>query len=137
MSNFQKRFKRKATRRGVTAVEFAMVVPVLLFFIFASMEFSRANMLRNMCENAAMQGARTGMLPGATAQNCIDSANEMLDIMGITDATVVVDPPSIDPLTEDVAVTVNIPLTENSLPMSRFVLGESLQQTVKFPREDH
>ena len=33
-------------RRGATAVEFAVVVPVMLLSVFAALEFSRANILR-------------------------------------------------------------------------------------------
>jgi hypothetical protein len=120
---------------GITAVEFAMAFPLLMLFIFGSMEFARANMLRNTCENAALEGARAGMVPGATAQGCVDAASELLDILGIQNAVVTINPPVIDPSTENVEVTVSIPLTENSLPMARFVLGATMQQTATLPRE--
>ena len=122
-------------RQGVTAVEFALTFPLLLILVFGSLEFSRANMIRNMCENAALEGARAGMIPGATAQDCIDAANELLDIIGIQNATVTIDPASITPTTEEVEVTVTIPLADNSLPMSKFVLGTTMSQTAQLPRE--
>ena len=122
-------------RQGVTAVEFALTFPLLLILVFGSLEFSRANMIRNMCENAALEGARAGMIPGATAQDCIDASNELLDIIGIQNATVTIDPTSITPTTEDVEVTVTIPLADNSLPMSKFVLGTTMSQTAQLPRE--
>ena len=45
---------------GITAVEFAFVLPVLLFFIFGILEFSMVFMAANVLENAANTGTRTG-----------------------------------------------------------------------------
>ncbi len=112
-----------------------MAFPLLMLFVFGSMEFSRANMLRNTCENAALEGARAGMVPGATAQDCINAASELLDILGIQNAVVTINPMVIDLATQEVEVTVSIPLTENSLPMTRFILGATMQQTARLPRE--
>lgn len=125
----------RCQRKGVTAVEFALTFPLLLLIVFGSLEFSRANMIRNMCENAALEGARAGMIPGATAQDCTDAANSLLDIIGIQNATVTIDPSNIVPATEVVEVTVTIPLADNSLPMSKFVLGTTMSQTAQLPRE--
>lgn len=125
----------RCLRKGVTAVEFALTFPLLLLIVFGSLEFSRANMIRNMCENAALEGARAGMIPGATAQDCTDAANSLLDIIGIQNATVTIDPSTIVPATEVVEVTVTIPLADNSLPMSKFVLGTTMTQTAQLPRE--
>ncbi len=122
-------------RKGVTAVEFALTFPLLLMIVFGSLEFSRANMIRNMCENAALEGARAGMIPGATAQDCANAANRLLDIIGIQNASVNIQPSTIVPATERVVVTVTIPLADNSLPMSKFVLGTTMSQSATLPRE--
>ena len=45
---------------GITAVEFAFVLPILLFFIFGIIEFSMVFMAANVLENAANTGTRTG-----------------------------------------------------------------------------
>ena len=42
----------------------------MFLFMFAGMEFSRANMIRNVIENAAFEGARQGVVPGADAADC-------------------------------------------------------------------
>ena len=42
-----------APRAGATAVEFAVVVPILLLTIWAGITFVRANMIRHTVENAA------------------------------------------------------------------------------------
>ncbi len=132
MNNIIKRYKN---RRGAAVIEFAMTVPLLFLFVFASIEFSRANMIKNMIENAAMEGAREGMLPGHTAADCIAAAQDLIDIMALNDATITVEPASLTPTTPTVTVMVSVPLATNSLPMSKFVLGESLTQSVTLPRE--
>jgi len=45
---------------GITAVEFAFVLPIMLFFIFGILEFSMVFMAANVLENAANTGTRTG-----------------------------------------------------------------------------
>ena len=45
-------------RHGVAAVEFALTVPFLFLFIFATYELGRANMIMHTTEAAAYEGAR-------------------------------------------------------------------------------
>ena len=59
------RVRRHAGRRGATTVEFAMTAPVLFLFLFAAMEFSRYNMVSQTATNAAFEGARQCIVPGA------------------------------------------------------------------------
>jgi Flp pilus assembly protein TadG len=47
-------------RRAAAMVEFAIVLPILLMFIFASIDFGRAYFLYNNLANAAREGARLG-----------------------------------------------------------------------------
>ncbi len=127
--------RRHGNRRGAAAVEFALTVPLLLLFIFAAIEFSYANLIRNVMENAAVEGARQGILPGATVEDCLAATHEDLHLMGVYNASVVVDPTVITPSTREVSVTVQVPLSDNSMPMAKWVLGKTLNQTVTLPRE--
>lgn len=122
-------------RRGATAVETALAAPLLFLVFFAGLEFARANMVRNVTENAALEGARAGIVPGAVAQDCIDKANAELLKLKINGASVVVDPPIIRPTTPRVAVSVSVPLSQNSLPLSKFVIGKTLVQSISLTRE--
>ena len=56
--NLLSRFSKNDS--GITAVEFAFVLPILLFFIFGILEFSMVFMAANVLENAANTGTRTG-----------------------------------------------------------------------------
>ena len=56
--------KRKKDESGAAAVEFALVVPVLLTLIFGIVDFSLAFNYRTQLNNAAIQGARHYVLTG-------------------------------------------------------------------------
>ena len=105
---------RTESRRGATAVEFVITAPIFFLVLFGALELSRANLIRNSCENAALEGARRGILPGATAQNCRDASETLLDIVRIQDYNVTVDPSTITDQTEQVTVTVQVDLTANA-----------------------
>src|SRR4051812_18629254 len=50
--------------RGTAAVEFALVVPIILSVLMGSIEFGRAFMVLDLLSNVARQGARTGSVSG-------------------------------------------------------------------------
>jgi len=127
-----------AKRRGATAVEFALAAPILFLFVFASVEFARANMIFNTIENAAYEGARRGVVPGATEPDCKAATQTLLDIVGIKNSTVTVDPTTINESTESVTVTVDVPMTvSNGYVASHFFLGKTLSVSITLPRESN
>ncbi|MCH8311023.1 MAG: pilus assembly protein, partial [Chloroflexi bacterium] len=63
-----------ARRRGATAVEFAMVAPILFVFIFALIEFGRIVMVQHTVVNAAREGCRIASLPTTTSVSTVDTA---------------------------------------------------------------
>ena len=111
-----------------------MTAPLFFLFLFAGFEFSRANSLRNLCDNVAVETARLGSLPGTTAEMCINSANQSLELLSIRDATIIIEPNVIEPTTPEISVSLVIPLEQNALPMSQFVMGTELRRTVTFNR---
>jgi len=123
-------------RRGVTTVEFALVLPMLLLIVFGAFEFSRANMLRNSIENAAFEGVRRGIIPGATASEAQTAAQDLLDILRINDSAITISPATIDDNTESVTVTVSAPMTmANHYVMPKFFLGKTLTASITLPCE--
>lgn len=124
-------------RLGATTVETAFALPILFLFFFSGVEFARVNMIRNAIQNAAYEGAREGMVPGATNSDCAAAANRLIDVLSLQDATISVTPSPILPSTDAVAVSVTVPInTANSFVMPRFYLGKSLNATVRLSRED-
>ena len=126
---------RRFFRRAAVTVEFSFAAPVLFLVVFASIEFARVNMIRNTMENAAYEGARRGVLPGATASDCESAAQFLLDAVGISDSTITVSPSSIQPTTEEVTVRVEVPLAPNSYVTPSYVSGIILSSTITLPRE--
>ena len=123
-------------RNGATTVELAIVLPVLFLFTFAGIEFARANQLRNTAENAAYEGARRGIVPGATASECETAAQDMLDLVGVPSATVTVQPDPFLDTTDEVTVTVQIPMTAaNGYMTPGFFLGKTLTASITVQRE--
>jgi hypothetical protein len=119
----QQNKKRQNRRRGVAAVEFAMIAPAFLIVVFCSIEFARMSMMRNLAQNAAYESARFTMVEGATASDAKNKAEEILARLGTKGATITINggqPLAFD--TEAITTEIEIPLDENSLvfPKSLF-----------------
>ena len=86
---------RYASRRrlGASTVEFALTAPILIVFIVCAIEFGRANMIRGTLGNAAYEGARQAVTPGATAKQAESAARELLDTTLVKNAQIDVQPP--------------------------------------------
>ncbi|MEM6330541.1 MAG: TadE family protein [Planctomycetota bacterium] len=117
----------RGARAGATAVEFAIVAPVFFTVVFAMFEFSRVNVLRHTADNAAYEAARVAMVPGATAGDAVAEANRLMGVVGARGVRVAVDPPSLGPATRQVTVSVEVPMSENSLVVSRFTNNATLR----------
>ena len=116
-------------RPGAASVEFALCAPVFFAMVFAGIEFSRANMLMHTVESAALQGARRGIVPGATAQQCKDEAERVLGIARIRTYAVSVSPTPFTDQTMTVAVTVDVPIDANGYIAPKYFLGKTLSRT--------
>jgi Flp pilus assembly protein TadG len=116
-------------------VEFAMTAPILMLLVGAAVEFSRANMIHSSIENAVYEGARGGIVPGATAADIEERCREVLKAALIRDATVRVQPDVITDATAEVLVTVVVPADTNSVIAPVFLRGKSLTRTCILPRE--
>jgi Flp pilus assembly protein TadG len=114
ISTNKRRSRLHRDRSGAVLVEFALCAPILFFFFFTAFEFSRVNMIRQSIENAAYEGSRRGIVPGATADDCKNSARVVLNSISARVATVTVTPSVIAPDTEQVTVRIDVPVNENS-----------------------
>lgn len=117
----QRRFPTRPNRSGAALVEFAIVAPVLLLILFASIEFIRLSMIRNLVQDAAYFAARDAMVPGATEAEAEASANQILGYMNTQGATITINNGA--GLTDDsdsVTVTITVPIAENSFLVPQF-----------------
>lgn len=73
----------KQERRGVAAVELAVVSPIFFMLIFAMIEFGCAMLAQQAITNAAREGARAAVLPDGTAERAELYAKNVLQASGI------------------------------------------------------
>lgn len=122
-------------RQGAVVVEFAICAPLLFFFFFAAMEFSRANMIRQSVENAVYEGSRRGIVPGATADDCRNAAQVVLNTVSVNDAQVTVVPSVITQDTSEVTVSITVPMNSNSWVAPLFFEGKNISNSMTLRRE--
>ena len=96
-------------RRGAAAVEFAVTAPILFIIFFAMIEFARFNMIRHGIDCAVYEGARRGIVPGATVNDVQGAATSILNAVSAIDGSVTVVPGALTPETTQVTVTVSVP----------------------------
>jgi Flp pilus assembly protein TadG len=130
-----RRKSKRSVRRGVALVEFALTAPLLFLILFASIEFMRVNTIVNSIENAAYEGARRGIVPGATADEVVAEAKALTDAIGIRNAVIDVEPTEITLDTPQITVTVNVPADSNAFIAPRFFAGDTITKTCTLSRE--
>lgn len=123
-------------RWGAASVEFALCAPVFFFLVFGGIELSRVNMLIHTVESALLQGARRGIIPGATADQCRQAAQDVLNIGRVRSSTITVSPSTITEDTAAVSITVSVPLEQNGYQASSVFLGKTIQRTTTLNREN-
>lgn len=62
------------TRQGATAVEFALIAPLLFLFVLGLVEFSRMMMVKQCLNHAAQVGSRTACLATTQSTSQVDAA---------------------------------------------------------------
>jgi len=124
-------------RRGTTTVEFAICLPLVLLLFFGAMEFSRINMLRHTIAQAAYEGARRGIVPGATADQVRTTAADVLGSIWAASYTIDVVPATITPQTTQVTVSISLPLAQNCWVPSVFVSGGTVSKSFTMEREKY
>jgi Flp pilus assembly protein TadG len=122
-------------RRGASAVEFAMCIPVLVAVLFAIIEFSRLLQIQHAVREAALEGARTAITLDGTAQTAQTQATNILSMVGITNPTITITPNPLAYTSPSVSVNVSVDPSGNSWYMYFLTAGHPLQATVTLDRE--
>ena len=111
-----------ASRRGATAVEFAMVLPVFLLTIAVSVECARVSLIRSVVQHAAYEGSRIAMMEGTSEVIGEAAAQEIVSRGGVFGATIdVVGRSNTGAVVTDlddaqeVTCTVSVPLNQNTI----------------------
>ena len=121
-------------RRGVAAVEFAVVAPLFFLMILGMIEIGRGVMVQQIITNASREGARLAVLPGMTSSDVNTRVGEILTNSGVNGAAIQILNRAGQPTTPEsvgfgdvVNVTVSVPFNQVSwLPASRYLAGKNL-----------
>lgn len=121
---------KRRMRKGATAVEFALVLPIVFFMFFGLWEYARLEMIRQATSTACYDGARNGTLPGATTDAMEAAAKNILDIYMIDGATINAG------ITDDrSSCEIIVPIDENTW-LAYFVMpNRNIQSECDFNRE--
>ena len=98
--------RRRKERSGVALVEFAIVANIAFLMIMACLEFARMNTIRNLVQDAAYFAARHVIVPGATDEEAVEVAEDILGQVVTDGYTVNVSALDFD--SEQVTVTVSV-----------------------------
>ena len=105
--------KRMKNERGATAVEFAMIMPLLIVLVLGIAEFGRAFQVSGTLSAAAREGVRVMALQNdpAAARAAVRNATTSLD-PGVTDAQIAITPASCPQTggSTTVRLTINYPM---------------------------
>ena len=89
--NIKMRNRKRSSRHGAAAVEFAVVAPVMFLVIFACIELSRMMLTVAMVEQSAFEAARNVAVLGATAAEGREVVRDELAFLGIDAAEITVE----------------------------------------------
>lgn len=129
-----KRNLRKKTRGAVT-VEVALCLPILMTILLGSYELARANMMLHSTESAAYEGARVGIIPGATPEAVRASVGRILSSVGVRTFDIDISPDVITNTTEEIEVFVTVPFRENLAIPTLFIREPVFTGTCTLRRE--
>lgn len=126
---------QRTNRQGATLVEFVFVVPIFFMVLFAGIEFATIGTIRSTSHNAAYEGARLLVIPGANAQDGIDEARRIMSVVGVDNLTVTTTPAVISDDTFQVTVDIEIPYAQNAVFTPWFVGNRILRSTCTLKTE--
>ena len=130
-----RRWASSTRRRAAVTVETALALPILFMVTFAAFEFCRANMLWHTAGNAAYEGARAGIVPGATVDGVKAAAESILATVGADGAEIATQPTQITDETDEITVTVRIPVDKNGYVTAVFFRDRWVTGTCMLSRE--
>ena len=126
-------------RRGAAVVEFAVVAPIFLLFVFGLIEYGRMVMVQQVLTNASREGARVAVLEGSTDADVVTA---VVSYCAASRITITEDDVSIpqDPATagngDPVAVTVGVAFRDVSWLPSPMYLGAAQLSATSVMRKE-
>ncbi len=116
-------------------MEFALVAIPFFALLFAGIEFANMNNIRNTANNAAYEGCRKLVIPGAVAATGEAEARRIMSIAGANTLNVTVTPAVITDATRDVTVRITLNFADNSLLIPRWLTSATVTSEVTLATE--
>ena len=128
---------RNWKRRGIAAVEFAIVAPVFLLLVIGILEMGRALMVQQVLVNASRVGVREAITLGATTAEVQTAVADYADGVAVSGVTVAVSPNPATAIAGDaILVTASVPFNEVSwIPAPWFLSGSTLTASSQMRKE--
>jgi hypothetical protein len=115
-------------RRGVAAVEFAIIAPIFFLFVIGIIEFGRGMMVQQTLTNASREGARQAIVEGAIATDVQTLVSTYLKNASISGATVSVTPTTLETVgfADPVVVSISVPYSSVTWLPNPWFLGDEI-----------
>jgi Flp pilus assembly protein TadG len=127
--------QQRTQRRGATVVEFALCFPILLTFVFGTIEFSRVLQIQHSIRLAAFEGARAGVPLDSTTSDVTTRVQSILSAVKISNSTTTITPNPIAYTSPTVTVTVSADPALNKWVTWFVTAGHPLSSTITLNRE--
>ena len=127
-----------SVRRGISVVEFAVVLPLIVLLMLGGIEAGRAMMVGHTLQEAAQAGCRVYSLRDTTQQDAQDIIDASMVDAGVTGYTILFDPltkAEIDANMEPVSVTVSVPYDQVGWTIPWFMAGATISGSGTFPAD--
>ena len=125
------------SRRATSAVEFALIAPIMILFTFGLIEISRVMLVKQSATHATREGARVAVRPQSESSEVTARVQEELALLGVNAATIEVDPaPEVADPGSQITVRVAIDAASVSWVSGIFNFSESTIQAESSMRRE-
>ena len=109
-------------RHGVTAVEFAIVCPMVLLLVFGLFEISRVITISDSLRTSVVAGAREAGIARTNADNVEAEVARILDTFRVRNRQIEISPAVIDDSVSQVTINVTAPMnSDNGVFLNKFI----------------
>lgn len=102
-------------KRGSSAVEFAMIAPLMIVFTFGLIEVGRLMLVKQTLTHATREGARIAVRPNANIADVTQRVSDELQALEIENPVIETEPASLESAEPGTAVTVRARVSINSV----------------------
>ena len=113
---------KNGRRSGIAAVEMALLLPLLLILLFGMIEYGSLFWRSQQVASAARNGARRGVLAGATSTDVTTAVDQVMVAsgMGSTNYTVTLTPANPTTLAQGAPFTVEVTVPSVDIQLTGF-----------------